>query len=87
MEIDYINGPKTDKIFGMSKYQMEIIKRLDIDLNIIEFDSLMRLVEKKFSKNFSCGQKNFQRDFGKILKNMVRLPQEKIFCPRKNFFA
>ena len=28
MQIDYINGPKTDKIFGMSKYQMEINKRL-----------------------------------------------------------
>ena len=48
MEIDYINGPKTDKIFGMSKYQMEIFKRLNIGFNVIEYNSLMKLFEKKF---------------------------------------
>ncbi len=49
MEIDYINGPKTDKIFGMSKYQMEIHKRLDIKLNIIEYDSLMTNLERWYN--------------------------------------
>lgn len=49
MEIDYINGVKTDKIFGMSKYQMEIMKRIDVDLNVIEYDSLMHYFDKKFS--------------------------------------
>ena len=51
MEIDYINGPKTDKIFGMSKYQLEIIKRINVDLNFIEFDSLMIYFDKKFNKS------------------------------------
>lgn len=49
MEIDYINGIRTDKIFGMSKYQMEIRKRIHADLNMIEYDSLMYYFEKKFS--------------------------------------
>ncbi len=49
MEIDYINGPKTDKIFGMSKYQMEIHKRLDVNLNVIEYNSLTHFFEKKYS--------------------------------------
>jgi glycosyltransferase involved in cell wall biosynthesis len=51
MEIDYINGPKTDKIFGMSKYQMEIVKRLDIELNMVEYNSLTHYFEKKYSND------------------------------------
>ena len=53
MEIDYINGPKTYKIFGMSKYQMEIHKRLDIELNIIEYESLMYDLEKRYIPTIS----------------------------------
>ncbi len=56
MQIDYINGPKTDKIFGMSKYQMEIERRLNIELNLIEYNSLMRYFDKRYqnhSKNKS----------------------------------
>jgi len=49
MEIDYINGPKTDKIFGVSKYQMELYKRLDVKLNMVEYDSLTHFFEKKYS--------------------------------------
>jgi glycosyltransferase involved in cell wall biosynthesis len=49
MKIDYINGPKTVKIFGMSKYQMEINKRLDVELNLIEYDSIMQNLEKRFT--------------------------------------
>ncbi len=49
MEIDYIKGLKTDKIFGMSKYQMEIHKRLDIKLNVIDYNSLTHFFEKKYS--------------------------------------
>ena len=48
MEIDYINGPKTDRIFGVSKYQMEIVKRLDINLNMIEYDSLTHFFGNKY---------------------------------------
>lgn len=51
MEIDYINGPKIDKIFGMSKYQLEIIKRLNVKLNVIEFNSFMTYFEKKYGYN------------------------------------
>ena len=51
MEIDYIKGLKTDKIFGMSKYQMEIHKRLDIKLNVIDYNSLTHFFEKKYSDN------------------------------------
>jgi glycosyltransferase involved in cell wall biosynthesis len=55
MEIDYISGQKNDKIFGMSKYQMEIHKRLDIKLNIIEYDSLMTNLEKRYNSSQSTG--------------------------------
>ena len=35
MEIDYINGIRSSKIFGRSKYQREIVKRVsEADLNI-----------------------------------------------------
>lgn len=44
MEIDYINGLKTDKIFGMSKYQNEIHSRLDnIKLNRIEYPDISKV--------------------------------------------
>jgi glycosyltransferase involved in cell wall biosynthesis len=55
MEIDYISGQKNDKIFGMSKYQMEIHKRLDIKLNIIEYDSMMTNLEKRYNSSQSTG--------------------------------
>lgn len=43
MEIDYINGPKTDEIFGMSKYQKEINERIkDIKLNPIEYPKVSK---------------------------------------------
>jgi glycosyltransferase involved in cell wall biosynthesis len=45
MEIDYINGLKTDKIFGMSKYQSEIHNRLeDIKLNRIEYPDISKVI-------------------------------------------
>lgn len=38
MEIDYINGLKTDEIFGMSKYQSRIHERLtDLKINPIQY--------------------------------------------------
>jgi glycosyltransferase involved in cell wall biosynthesis len=44
MEVDYINGAKTDEIFGMSKYQKEIHDRIkNIKLNPIEYP----LISKK----------------------------------------
>lgn len=51
MEIDYINGPRTDKLFGMYKYQMEIQKRLGIVLNVIEYESIMQNLEKRLAPN------------------------------------
>ena len=62
MEIDYINGPRTDKIFGMSKYQMEIFRRIEgVDWNIIEYTSLMQLTEKRYKDNLNSipDPKNF----------------------------
>lgn len=39
MEIDYITGPKTAKISGITKYQMEIQNRLNnIEFNCIEYN-------------------------------------------------
>jgi glycosyltransferase involved in cell wall biosynthesis len=44
MEIDYINGLKTDEIFAMSKYQSEIHSRLDnIKLNRIEYPDVSKV--------------------------------------------
>ena len=44
MEIDYINGLKTDEIFGMSKYQSEIHSRLDnVKLNRIEYPDISKV--------------------------------------------
>jgi len=46
MKIDYINGPKTDKIFGRSKYQREIFKRLNkVELNIIEYKPIADIIK------------------------------------------
>lgn len=43
MEIDYINGLKTNEIFGMSKYQKEIHERLvDLKLNPIEYPMISK---------------------------------------------
>ncbi len=67
MEIDYINGPKTDKIFGMSKYQMEIHKRLDIKLNIIEYDSIMGNLEKWYNPTQST------ESYGSHLEDTVKI--------------
>lgn len=53
MKIDYINGPKTDKIYGMSKYQMEITKRLDtVQWNVIEYDSLLQRADSRYNALF-----------------------------------
>lgn len=44
MEIDYINGLKTDEIFGMSKYQSEIHSRLNnVKLNRIEYPDISKV--------------------------------------------
>jgi len=53
MEIDYISGPKADKLYGMTKYQLEIIKRIDMNFNIIQYNSLMKYFEKNYAKNLT----------------------------------
>jgi len=58
MKIDYINGPKTEKIFGMSKYQMEIHKRLEVKLNIIEYESIMYNIEKRYNSQLKFHGEN-----------------------------
>ena len=50
MEIDYINGIKSSKIFGRSKYQMEIFGRInDAKLNIIEYQPIADILKKKLN--------------------------------------
>lgn len=59
MEIDYITGPKTDKIFGMAKYQNEICKRItNLQFNIIDYNSLTVLFEKKYKSIFPHNNSN-----------------------------
>jgi glycosyltransferase involved in cell wall biosynthesis len=54
MKIDYINGHKTDKIFGRSRYQREIFKRIDdVELNIIEYTTTADIIKDIFNTNFS----------------------------------
>jgi glycosyltransferase involved in cell wall biosynthesis len=72
MEIDYINGKRTDKIFGIYKYQMEIVKRLNVELNVIEYDSLMYTIDKKITDNskttINSGSSNRTTQENKSLK-------------------
>jgi len=83
MEIDYIVGPKTDKIFGMSKYQNEIHKRIkSVDYNVIEYDSLTKSFESKyrslfpvksdFKSNNHSERTNFKDDILKIMINTAK---------------
>lgn len=44
LDIDYINGLKTDEVFGRSRYQTEIHKRLEtVNLNRIEYSHIFQL--------------------------------------------
>jgi len=53
MEIDYINGPKMAKIFGMYRYQLEICRRINnVDFNFIEYESLIQILEQRYSHWF-----------------------------------
>jgi glycosyltransferase involved in cell wall biosynthesis len=57
MEIDYINGPRRNKIFGMFRYQMEISRRItEIQFNLIEYDSITLLMEEKYQQWFPPSQ-------------------------------
>ncbi len=64
MEIEYINGVETSKIFGRSKYQMEIFGRInDVTLNIIEYKPLADILKKRMNmvpEKSSAGTGNFQ---------------------------
>ncbi len=60
--IDYINGPHDKRIFGRSKYQKEIHRRLnEVQLNVIEYSSLMYVYNQIFhskSKDHSSSNNN-----------------------------
>lgn len=73
MEIDYINGVRTDKIFGMSKYQMEIVKRLDVKFNVIEYDSLMYKLEKKFNQASNSSSAKKTKSQGRSTESIINL--------------
>lgn len=85
MKIDYINGPRTDKIFGMSKYQNEIVKRLDtIEWNIIEYNSMLETVNSNYSKLFSSKiSEKPERDSTSIEDNNIIKPSVKTSSENK----
>ena len=79
LKIDYINGPKTDKMFGMYKYQMEIQKRLNVVLNVIEYQSIMQNLQKRF--NSTDAKLNMYSDEGtssKFKDSMVDISRKSI---------
>lgn len=74
MEIDYITGPKTDKIFGMAKYQNEICKRItDLKFNIIDYNSLTVLFEKKYKSIFPQNNSNYSNETSskKLIQHVI----------------
>ncbi|SCG85779.1 glycosyltransferase family 4 protein [Methanobacterium congolense] len=82
MEIDYINGPRTDKVFGMSKYQMEIFKRIEgVEWNFIEYDSLLKIMENKYNSIFSSKSSDEEESLGMFhaLDKTESFSQNKIF--------
>jgi glycosyltransferase involved in cell wall biosynthesis len=87
MEIDYISGQKNDKIFGMSKYQMEIHKRLDIKLNVIEYDSMMTNLEKRYNSSQSTGYNELHLEKAANIKTREDSKIKKFFVNSgKNIF-
>jgi glycosyltransferase involved in cell wall biosynthesis len=80
MEIDYINGPHTDRIFGMSKYQMEIRKRLhDVEYKDIQYQSLMKIMEHSYRRIFPNKIQNDSMGMVPILNNTGKLATNLIF--------
>jgi glycosyltransferase involved in cell wall biosynthesis len=93
MEIDYINGLKTDEIFAMSKYQIKIHERLiDIKLNPIEYPMIskkriindaVKYLVYPFIVNRRVRKKNIKhitsQDLAYILK-LVKLEKTIITC-------
>ena len=86
MEIDYVNGFRTDEIFGRAKYQKEIHKRLpNIKLNIIEYssfigsiDTLIRYpiivkkhIKKDNIKHITCQELAYLLKISKLEKTIV----------------
>jgi len=82
MEIDYINGPRTDKVFGMSKYQMEIFKRIEgVEWNFIEYDSLLKIMENRYNSIFTSKASDEEESLGMFptLDKTESFSQNKIF--------
>ena len=84
MKIDYINGLKTDKIFGRSKYQWEIVKRYEnIELNIIEYEHIANILKRKFnikpSKSVAFKKENTKNNayyYNKVFNFVVDMIKE-----------
>ena len=86
IEIDYINGVKTNEIFGRSKYQKEIHKRLsEFKLNIIEYNSFIgnidrfirypiivkKQIKKSNIKHITCQELAYLLEISKLEKTIV----------------
>ena len=76
MEIDYISGPKTNKIFGMTKYQLEIINRIDINFNIIQYNSLMKYFEKNYANHLKTPTYPSKTERGSMSGNRLNFLME-----------
>ena len=86
IEVDYINGVKTDEIFGRSKYQKEIHKRLpEVKLNVIEYNSFIgsidmliryplivkKQIKKGNIKHITCQELAYLLKISKLEKTIV----------------
>lgn len=79
MEIDYINGPKTDQIFGMSKYQNEIHNNLNVELSFIEYTSLVKIMENMYNTIFPSKSQSDSLGMVSVLNKTGSLSNNKIF--------
>jgi glycosyltransferase involved in cell wall biosynthesis len=54
MEVDYICGHRTDRLFGMAKYEQEINRRItDVQFNRIDYLPLRTVLENRYPQLFS----------------------------------
>lgn len=82
MEVDYINGPRTDKIFGISKYQMEIFRRIEgVEWNFIEYNAFLKIMENKYNSLFSSKPSKEDESLGMFpaLDKKESFSQNKVF--------
>lgn len=54
MEVDYICGERSERLYGVARYEQEIHKRiLDVQFNRIDYQPLRTVLEKRYPQLFS----------------------------------